>query len=68
MCPIIEHMEEDHRYFTEEQIEKELQYMHLEGLINVEFHPDHPGSYKHAIYKWRSDTEIQAELNAILND
>ena len=61
-------MEDDHRYFTEEQIENELRYMHLEGLINVIFDPDHPGSYKHAVYKWRSELEIQAELDAILND
>lgn len=61
-------MEEFESPFTEEQIEAELRYMHSEGLVGVEFHPQHPGCYKHAKYIWKSEEEIEAETQKLLEE
>lgn len=58
-------MEYEEEFFSEEDMLRELRYLAMEGFINVEFDPEHPGSYKHAIFVWKSDKELLAEVEKI---
>lgn len=57
----------EEQFYSEKELIKELQYLHLEGFLEVKFHPEYPGCYMNALLRMKSQEEIAAELEAILN-
>ena len=60
--------EEDNEFASEAKIIAEIRYLHLEGFINVNFHPDYPGSYLDARITWRTTEESNEELKQLLGE
>ena len=46
---------------------KEIEYLYVEGFVNIEWHPEHPNDLAYAKISAKTDAEILNDIENILN-